>query len=168
MGNIIKIVLWLLIASELFCQNFSDEREKGSIGIGFQISYPFYGLSVIVAPEMDFSFQGMFGLLGKIKSYCGKVRYHIEESGVYAYALIGAKEYETTNYIDGLSEKKIETFFGYGIGFGIVLRLVTVTLSIMTQHLIVMQLCSASAYITIFLNKDFSYIYFSRASNKPM
>ena len=119
MGNIIKIVLWLLIASELFCQNFSDEREKGSIGIGFQISYPFYGLSVIVAPEMDFSFQGMFGLLGKIKSYCGKVRYHIEESGVYAYALIGAKEYETTNYIDGLSEKKIETFFGYGIGFGI-------------------------------------------------
>ena len=114
------IIIIFLSFTSLFCQQYEVDREEGSIGIGYQISYPFHGLSIIAAPEMDFSFQGMFSIIGDYKSYCGKIRYHFETAGTYAYGLLGFFSYKSYESVDGQSsQEKTETVFGNGLGLGI-------------------------------------------------
>ena len=58
--NLRFLVLLFFIFSSVFCQVYFDERDRGDIGIGYQVSYPFHGLSVIIDPDFDFSFQLLF------------------------------------------------------------------------------------------------------------
>ena len=112
--------LVLFTSEEVLCQSFTSERERGTIGIGYQVSYPFHGFSVIIHPDLPFSFQGMVGIIGNYESYCTKIRYHFGKSMTYSYGLIGALTEEMTDYdIDGNSQTKYKTTFGYGIGFGV-------------------------------------------------
>ena len=98
------ILISLLFITFVFCQNYDTEREESGIGIGYQISYPFHGLSIIVAPEIDFSFQGMFGLVGNYKSYCAKIRYHFKVAGTYTYGLLGFFSYKNNSDIVSLRD----------------------------------------------------------------
>ena len=119
-----RTILYIFIAFSLLPtvvlgQRYETEREKGTIGIGYQISYPFHGLSIVVAPEMDFSFQGMIGVFGDLRSYCAKVRYHFNVAGTYSYGLVGLFSYKNYEYSYGTTVENTETIFGYGVGLGL-------------------------------------------------
>ncbi len=117
-----KIILILFFISSCFSKINASNGDKGILGIGYQVSYPFTGISLIVAPDMNFAFQGMVGITHIVrdyKSYCGKIRYHFGDTDAYGYGLIGIINYESDESVAGVYKVKSKTAFGYGIGLGV-------------------------------------------------
>ncbi len=120
--TVLFIIYILFLSSTAFSQYYNNS-EKGNLGLGVQLSYPFYGVSAQLNFIDRIGIQGIFGLNSDIKSYSGKLSYNVIHNynyNFYVYGVYGRYEY-TDWAITGffLLEEITEKENGYGFGFGV-------------------------------------------------
>ena len=110
MKNQLKLIIALLFASNISAQE---------LGLGFQASFPSYGLSLKADFDETHSGQFVLGSFGTVSTISGRYIYNFNETGdafpltPFVYGQIGQWSY---NY-DLLGIK--ESIFGYGVGAGL-------------------------------------------------
>ncbi|GAB4317693.1 MAG: hypothetical protein Kow0074_06460 [Candidatus Zixiibacteriota bacterium] len=105
----------------------SPASQSGTFGVGYQGSWPAHGLSAVYNASPEIGIQGIFGFIGDLRSYYGRILYRFNQkdqtwgrSGMYAYGLAGAFSYPGLAYDAdgfGLHETR-ETVPGFGAGTG--------------------------------------------------
>ena len=102
------IILLIIIPTLSFSQEFS---------VGFQSSFPSYGISLKADFDDKNSAQAIFGAFGTLSTYSARYIYNFNEVGnnitPFAYAQAGIWEYD----FDALNIK--ESVFGFGLGGGL-------------------------------------------------
>jgi hypothetical protein len=113
-------ILFFFSQSLLMAQSDKKpEHEQKSVGVGFQSSFPAYGVSVMINTNSNISIQGVLGLFSSVKAYNGRVLYRFNtEKNLqpYLYGSLGAYSYEGLTYY---FMNKTETVFGFGAGGGL-------------------------------------------------
>jgi hypothetical protein len=100
--------------------SLAQDREGTTFGLGFQYSYPFWGLSGLADVANNVSIQGIFGLFGDLKAYAGRGIYRFNKKpkwNTYGYGMVGAWSY--TGLDIRTLEETTETSFGFGAGLGV-------------------------------------------------
>ncbi len=119
-SSLLALLLVVAIVPTGLAQGESPDQR---FGIGFQASFPAWGLSGMVDLSRGFALQGIFGVIGDLKTYAGRgilrfsrQKYH----SVYGYGVVGAFSY--TGLKEGESwyewEETTETVVGFGGGLG--------------------------------------------------
>jgi len=101
---------------------FAEENADTRYGVGFQSSWPAWGLSGMFDVNEDISVQGILGFIGDLKTYAGRGLYRFrKEDGwnAYGYGLIGAWSYTGIKFTGYSFEETTETVMGFGAGVGI-------------------------------------------------
>ena len=102
------IILLIIIPTLSFSQEFS---------VGFQSSFPSYGISLKADFDDKNSAQAIFGAFGTLSTYSARYIYNFNVVGnnitPFAYAQAGIWEYD----FDALNIK--ESVFGFGFGGGL-------------------------------------------------
>lgn len=117
MKNYFLSILFILLINNSFAQDLDYPR----LGVGFQGSFPAWGLSAKADFDETNSAQAIIGVAGPFSSYYGRYLYNFTESGdnlvikPYVFAQAGMYSYDY-NY---LFSAKTENVFGYGAGSGI-------------------------------------------------
>jgi len=122
------VSLFLLVSSVALAQGIEDETKR--FGVGFQSSYPAWGISGMMDVADNLSVQGILGMVGDLKTYAGRGIYRFRKEpywNTYGYGMIGAWSYPgyeiEYEYIYGISyptmKKITETVMGFGAGVGI-------------------------------------------------
>ncbi len=73
--RLLTVLSFLLLASTVV---LAQEEPRGRIGVGFQASFPAWGFSGMVDLTNKLSIQGIFGLLGDLKTYAGRGIYRFK------------------------------------------------------------------------------------------
>lgn len=106
----------------------NQEEKKTKFGIGFQVSYPAWGISGMLDVTPNVSIQGILGPLGDLKTYAGRGIYKFKKGpywNAYGYGMLGAWSYQPVAdfYSGGLlymgTKGETETIVGFGAGAGI-------------------------------------------------
>ena len=90
------------------------------LGIGFQGTFPAFGLSLVADLDKSVSLQGIFGFVADLKSYSARLLYRFDTKSYYnfyGYGQVGIWSYSTAYaglYVDNASE----TTFACGAGVG--------------------------------------------------
>lgn len=102
------------------------EGETKRFGVGFQSSFPAWGISGMVDVADNLSVQGILGAFGDLKTYAGRGIYRFTRKpyyNAYGYGMIGAWSYTGYEYYwvgwSLRSRKTTETVLGFGAGVGI-------------------------------------------------
>jgi hypothetical protein len=126
---LLTVLLVLLVSRVSFAGEQKEDTTK-TFGIGFQSSFPAWGLSGMLNLNHKASIQGIFGIIGDLKTYAGRVIYRFNRKtiphryNVYGYGMLGAWTYTgyaiEEDYWGGLyAREKTETVFGFGAGAGV-------------------------------------------------
>lgn len=89
----------------------AETAERGQYGLGFQSSFPAWGLSGMYDLNRDISLQAILGPLGNLNTFAGRGLYrfqHEDDWNLYGYGMLGIW---THSFIG-------ETFSSIGFGFG--------------------------------------------------
>lgn len=114
MKNYFLSILFILLINNSFAQDLDYPR----LGIGFQGSFPAWGLSAKADFDETNSAQAIIGVAGPFSSYYGRYLYNFNESGdtfvikPYVFAQAGMYSYNFMNI-------NTQNVFGYGAGGGI-------------------------------------------------
>jgi hypothetical protein len=115
-NNLIMKKSFLFIVALITMSTTSFAQE---LGLGFQASFPSYGLSLKADLTETHTVQGVFGAFGTVTMISGRYIYNFSETGdsfpitPFVYAQAGQWNYnEDLLGID-------ESVFGYGVGAGI-------------------------------------------------
>lgn len=94
---------------------FAGSKAGGKIGVGFQSSWPAsYGLSGKYDLNEKMTVQGVFGFLGTVTNYSGRLLYRFQDKDDYdLYGFGSAGIYRYDYYLGD------ESVFGFGAGAGI-------------------------------------------------
>ncbi len=94
----------------------------GSIGLGFQSSFPAYGLSGVIRANDRIAVQGILGFFGDLNSYYGRVLYRFSDrqadwgyTNLYGYGMAGLFSYP---WFDNEGSPTRESTAGFGAGLG--------------------------------------------------
>jgi hypothetical protein len=132
---LLMVCLVLLLASTALAQeekpaaqpeqNMALGNQAGKVGVGFQFSFPAWGLSGKYNVTDKFAVQGVFGFFGSLKTYAARGLYKFKvkpQLGVYGYGMVGAFSYKgfelnynSSNFLD----ERTETVVGFGAGAGV-------------------------------------------------
>lgn len=107
-------VMLLLVC--LFITPPADAVERGTYGVGFQSSFPAWGLSGMMDLNPDVSLQAIIGFLGNLNTFAGRglYRFHHEDFwNAYGYGMLGLWTYSLL----GQSESAIGFGFGAGLEY---------------------------------------------------
>ena len=121
MKNYFLSILFILLINNSFAQDLDYPR----LGVGFQGSFPAWGLSAKADFDETNSAQAIIGVVGPFSSYYGRYLYNFNESGdtfvikPYVFAQAGMYSYDYYNFYDSYLGTKTENVFGYGAGAGI-------------------------------------------------
>jgi len=105
----------------------SNDEPLPKVGLGVQFSFPAWGLSGKLNLNERVTAQGVFGLIGDLRMYGGRVLYHFnrrEQSTVYAFGSLGGFSYKGLRFrdsddpFDWTLEETTETVIGMGAGLG--------------------------------------------------
>jgi len=119
--------LLLLVSNIAFAQGEKETK----FGIGFQSSFPAWGISGMMDVADNVSVQGILGVVGDLKTYAGRGIYRFRKEpnwNTYGYGMIGAWSYTglemyISDYSYGIpiyaTRETTETVMGYGAGVGI-------------------------------------------------
>lgn len=99
------------------------EEQSTRFGVGFQSTWPAYGLSGIIDVTPELTGQAVFGLLGPVKTFTGRALYHFSREQAYSpygFGSIGLWR-TTTVATTSLFEatERTESVLGFGAGGGI-------------------------------------------------
>ncbi len=117
LGGVV-ILLFLLVASVAF----TEEEKETKFGIGFQGSFPAWGISGMMDVADNISVQGIVGLMGDLKMYAGKGIYKFRKEpywNAYGYGTIGRWSYPGYKWEEWDLVEITETTMGFGVGVGI-------------------------------------------------
>lgn len=124
----------LLVSSSAFAIEVGGEKEKKQpkkqkvvqtrmkYGIGFQSSFPAYGVSGMYNVNEKSSIQVVLGPFGYLKTFAGRVLYRFNRKtiphkyNVYGYGMLGFWSYTWHRWY---AENRTETVPGFGAGAGI-------------------------------------------------
>ena len=118
----VLILLFIFIFSSIA---FSQEEKKPKYGVGFQVSYPAWGISGIMDLTDKISAQVVIGLFGDLNSFIGRVNYKFTGEkfwNVYGYGEIGIWTYPYIEFelegwvLEGKKKREIAPAFGAGAG----------------------------------------------------
>ena len=115
-GVVISILL--LVSSVAFAQ----EEKETKFGIGFQSSFPAYGISGMLDVGPNISVQGILGAFGDLKTFAGRGIYRFRKEpywNTYGYGMIGVWSYPWYKWEGWNFVEKTETTMGFGAGVGI-------------------------------------------------
>jgi hypothetical protein len=93
-------------------------NREGRFGVGFQSSYPAWGLSGTYDVNEDISAQAILGFFGNLQTYAGRGVYRFQQEeqwNLYGYGLLGIWRYSFSAF--GISES--ESAVGFGLGAGL-------------------------------------------------
>jgi len=115
----------MVFVISLFANNlFAQEQKETKFGVGFQSTFPVWGLSGTADVSDKIALEGILGIFGDLKTYAGRVIYRLKKEtywNAYGYGMLGAWSYPGfkigTDYLS--TEKTTETVMGYGAGAGI-------------------------------------------------
>lgn len=119
MKNYFLSILFIFLINNSFAQDLDYPR----LGVGFQASFPAWGLSAKADFDETNSAQAIIGVAGPFSSYYGRYLYNFNEGGddfvikPYVFAQAGMYSYDYNYSYLGLG--KTENVFGYGAGAGI-------------------------------------------------
>ena len=120
--NSLKVTICVLIMSGLMFAQKGLPSSFSKYGVGFQATFPAYGLSGMYHLNDEASVQGMFGIFGDLKTYSGRYLYrfsHDKAWNMYGYGSVGFFTY-TSLVLDGfVLKEKTETVPGFGAGAGV-------------------------------------------------
>lgn len=130
----------LLVSSVAFAIEVEGEKEEKQevvqnqmkYGIGFQSSFPAYGVSGMYNVNEKSSIQVVLGPVGKLKTFAGRVLYRFNRKifphkyNVYGYGMVGFWSYTGYGYYHWDAYwgrwrwgEKTETVPGFGAGVGL-------------------------------------------------
>lgn len=92
----------------------AQDRDDLKFGVGFQSSFPAYGISGSMDVNENITAQAIIGFFGSLKTYAGRGLYRFKKEQhweMYGYGMIGAWNYGFL----GVSE----TVLGFGAGAGL-------------------------------------------------
>ncbi|MBU0569102.1 porin family protein [bacterium] len=101
----------------------AQEQKETKFGVGFQSSFPAWGISGMMDVFDKVSVQGILGAFGNLKTYAGRGIYRFRREpfwNTYGYGMVGMwsysyfDDYARRNYV-----KETETAMGFGAGGGI-------------------------------------------------
>lgn len=116
-----------VLSVALFGSAAANQAESYSLptaGVGFQFSFPAWGLSGKYNVSNHVTAQGVFGIVGDLKMYGGRMLYHFnrrERSSTYCYGMVGGFSYKgiAISDDDWKWEETTETVLGLGAGAGV-------------------------------------------------
>ena len=117
----VVVLLVLLFASNVA---FAQEQKETKFGMGFQSSFPAWGISGMMDVAPNISVQGILGLFGDLRTYAGRGIYRFTKEpywNTYGYGMIGAWSYPWLEY-DWVAQRwveRTETAMGFGAGAGV-------------------------------------------------
>lgn len=92
----------------------STAADRGKFGVGFQSSFPAWGLSGMYDLNRDLSLQAILGFLGDLNTYAGRgvYRFHNDDAwNAYGYGMLGLWTHTFLN--------RSYSAVGFGLGAGI-------------------------------------------------
>lgn len=103
-------------------QTSAQNVQPTQYGVGFQATFPSYGLSGMMDITPTISAQGILGFFGSLKTYAVRGLYRFKRKdywNLYGYGMIGAWSY-TGRYYDYDRDwiDDTETTVGFGVGAG--------------------------------------------------
>ena len=104
-----SLIISLVVVLAFFMMNFQVQAksQQGSVGIGIQSSYAFWGsggLSIIYDMRPDASVQGIFGISGNRQSFEGRYIHRFRQEAYwdgYAFGSAGIYSGHNTGFIWG-------------------------------------------------------------------
>jgi len=117
--NLKSIKKLIRLTSVLFALMLTSNLSAQELGLGFQASFPSYGLSLKADFNETHSGQVVLGSFGTVTTISGRYIYNFNETGdafpltPFVYGQIGQWSYD----YDFLGIK--ESIFGYGVGAGL-------------------------------------------------
>ncbi len=100
----------------------AEVSRRTKFGVGFQSTFPVWGISGMMDMNEKISLQGILGLLGGLKMCSGKGIYRFRREpywNTYGYGMIGAWWYSYRELEGWTWKEKTETALGLGGGVGI-------------------------------------------------
>jgi len=98
-------------------------ENRGKFGVGFQSSFPAWGVSGMMDISNNMALQGILGAFGDLKLYGGRGIYRFRQEqrwNTYGYGLIGAWSYKGIEIDSNFTWKETtETVVGFGAGVGV-------------------------------------------------
>ena len=121
------VLLLCFGSSAAFAEEGTETGQEGAetrFGVGFQSSWPAWGLSGMVDVNDRIAVQGIVGFIGDLKTYAGRgiFRFRREDKwNAYGYAMVGAWSYTGAkiSVVYPYIEETTETAMGFGGGIGI-------------------------------------------------
>ena len=101
---------------------FAQGEKETKFGIGFQSSFPAWGISGMMDVADNVSVQGILGAFGDLKTYAGRGIYRFRKEpkwNTYGYGMIGAWSYPWYKWEGWNLVEETETTIGFGAGVGI-------------------------------------------------
>jgi hypothetical protein len=92
--------------------------QRGQFGVGFQASFPAYGISGLYDINREISIQAIFGFFGNLQTYAGRGQYRFagdDAWNAYGYGMLGIWRY-SFRFLGATSS---ESALGFGVGAGI-------------------------------------------------
>lgn len=112
-----KVYHWMIsiiMVFVIFTNGFAQDRSDTKYGVGFQGSFPAYGISGMMDINETISAQAIIGFFSHLKTYAARGLYRFRQEdnwNLYGYGMIGIWNYGAF----GVSE----TVVGFGAGAGI-------------------------------------------------
>ncbi|MEZ4417907.1 MAG: hypothetical protein R3E10_19280 [Gemmatimonadota bacterium] len=107
-----------LVAAALACAPLAGAAQDSPYSIGFQSSWPSYGLSGRYDASDQIQLQAVVGALGEVTNFSGRVNYDFQDKekyDVYGYGAVGMWRYAYS--ILGVSDAETTIGLGGGAGF---------------------------------------------------
>ena len=120
-------LLFFVSSSVVFAQGEPNSTSQAAVetkyGVGFQSSFPAYGISGMVDANDALSAQGIIGFFGNLKTFAGRGLYRFRKESnwnIYGYGMTGAWSYTGFRVGEAFAiEETTETVLGFGAGAGI-------------------------------------------------
>jgi len=120
-----QVVIAVLLLLILSVSTMAQESLKGKkFGVGWQSTFPVYGLSGRYIVNEKIAGQVILGFFGDLSTYGGRVTYKFNEKphyNLYGFGLLGLFSYTSPvlNTSNLQLEDKTETAIGFGAGAGL-------------------------------------------------
>lgn len=126
--------LMLVLALALVLAPFGALRAQETppdptrFGVGFQFTFPAFGLNLTADLSQRVAAQGIIGAFGDLRTYAGRGIYRFSRkpySSAYGYGMLGAWSYKGLEFVDEDDpwnwdlRETTETVFGMGAGVGV-------------------------------------------------
>ena len=123
MNRIYQLTIVIGFILVVLSNAFAQDRDDLKYGVGFQGSFPAYGISGMMDVNETISVQAILGFFGSLNTYAGRGLYRFKKERdweIYGYGMIGIWSYDGVGVRTGFAlENYTETAVGFGAGAGL-------------------------------------------------